>query len=148
MKQGIHPQYKPTVFIDGEHQIRTRSTLSSQETTVIDGVEHQVVHVDISSYTHPFYTGRQRILDTAGRVEKFRRSRSGLSASAADFEASGCCCSRVDRNLCSTTPSRARLSAVNTTGSAHPNRVEGVPDRSVVAARASSRCRICWVDMP
>ena len=73
MKQGIHPQYKPTVFIDGEHQIRTRSTLSSQETTVIDGVEHQVFHVDISSYTHPFYTGRQRILDTAGRVEKFRQ---------------------------------------------------------------------------
>ena len=73
MKQGIHPQYRPVVFIDGEHEIVTRSTLSSKETKVIDGVEHQVVHVDISSYTHPFYTGRQRILDTAGRVERFRQ---------------------------------------------------------------------------
>ena len=73
MKQGIHPEYRPVVFIDGEHQIRTRSTLSSKETTVIDGVEHHVIHVDISAYTHPFYTGRQRILDTAGRVEKFRQ---------------------------------------------------------------------------
>ena len=73
MKQGIHPQYRPVVFIDGEHEIVTRSTLGSKETKVIDGVEHQVVHVDISSYTHPFYTGRQRILDTAGRVERFRQ---------------------------------------------------------------------------
>ena len=73
MKQGIHPEYKPAVFIDGEHQVRTRSTLSSKETRVIDGVEHHVIHVDISAYTHPFYTGRQRILDTAGRVERFRQ---------------------------------------------------------------------------
>ena len=73
MKQGIHPQYRPVVFIDGEHEIATRSTLGSKETKVIDGVEHQVIHVDISSYTHPFYTGRQRILDTAGRVERFRQ---------------------------------------------------------------------------
>ena len=73
MKQGIHPKYRPVVFIDGEHQIRTQSTLSSKETTVIDGVEHHVIRVDISSYTHPFYTGRQRILDTAGRVERFRQ---------------------------------------------------------------------------
>lgn len=73
MKQGIHPEYKPVVFIDGEHQIRTRSTLTSKETMMVDGVEHAVIHVDISSYTHPFYTGRQRIMDTAGRVERFRQ---------------------------------------------------------------------------
>ena len=73
MKDGIHPNYHPTVFVDGEHEIVTRSTTGSAEKRVIDGVEHSVIHVDISSYTHPFYTGKQRILDTAGRVERFRQ---------------------------------------------------------------------------
>ncbi len=73
MKDGIHPKYQPAVFVDGDHEIVTRSTLTSAEKRVIGGVEHSIIHVDISSYTHPFYTGKQRILDTAGRVERFRQ---------------------------------------------------------------------------
>ncbi len=73
MKSEIHPDYHPVVFVDGEHEIITRSTLTSKETRSIDGVDHFVVRVDISSYTHPFYTGKQRLVDTAGRVERFRQ---------------------------------------------------------------------------
>jgi len=73
VKPEIHPDYHPVVFIDGEHEILTRSTMKSGETKTIDGVEHFVVRVDISSYTHPFYTGKQRLVDTAGRVERFRQ---------------------------------------------------------------------------
>jgi large subunit ribosomal protein L31 len=73
MKPDTHPQYMPAVFIDGEHEIITRSTMSSKEKRDIDGVEHNVINVDISSYTHPFYTGKQRLVDTAGRVERFKQ---------------------------------------------------------------------------
>ena len=73
MKPEIHPNYQPAIFIDGEHEIVTRSTMSSAEKRTVDGVEHNVFHMDISSYTHPFYTGKQRIVDTAGRVERFRQ---------------------------------------------------------------------------
>ena len=72
MKPDIHPKLHPVVFIDGEHEIVTRSTMKSDETRTIDGVEHFVVHVDISGHTHPFYTGKQRLVDTAGRIERFR----------------------------------------------------------------------------
>ena len=73
MKTDTHPVYHPVVFVDGDHEIRTRSTMKSSETKTIDSVEHYVVRVDISSYTHPFYTGKQRLVDTAGRVERFRQ---------------------------------------------------------------------------
>ncbi len=73
MKPDIHPAYHPVVFIDDEHEIVTRSTLTSKETREIDGVEHYVVRVDISSYSHPFYTGRQKMVDRAGRVERFKK---------------------------------------------------------------------------
>ena len=73
MKADTHPNYMPAIFVDGEHEIITRSTLSSSEKREIDGVEHNVIQVDISSYTHPFYTGKQRLVDTAGRVERFKQ---------------------------------------------------------------------------
>ena len=73
MKQGIHPDLNPVLYVDGEHEWTGVSTLSSDEKRTIDGVEHHVVKVDISSFTHPFYTGQKKIVDTAGRVEKFRR---------------------------------------------------------------------------
>ena len=73
MKPEIHPEYHPVVFVDGEHEIITRSTLTSKETRNIDGVDHFVVHVDISSFSRPFYTGRQKIMDTEGRVERFKK---------------------------------------------------------------------------
>ena len=80
MKSEIHPETYPVVFVDGEHEIVTRSTKKSEETREINGVAHYVLPVDISSYTHPFFTGKQRLVDTEGRVERFRRrfgSRSG-----------------------------------------------------------------------
>ncbi len=73
MKEGIHPVNHPVLFVDGEHQWQGISTMRSNETKVIDGIEHFVVHVDISAFSHPFYTGQKRIVDTAGRVEKFMR---------------------------------------------------------------------------
>ena len=80
MKSEIHPTLYPVVFVDGDHEIVTRSTRKSNETREIDGVEHYVLPVEISSYSHPFFTGKQRLVDTEGRVERFRRrfgSRSG-----------------------------------------------------------------------
>ncbi len=71
MKPDIHPDYHPVVFVDGEHEIVTRSTIKSEKTREIDGVEHFVVNIDISGFTHPFYTGKQKLVDTEGRVDRF-----------------------------------------------------------------------------
>ena len=75
MKKDTHPAYHPVLFVDhaGEYEVATRSTLKSKETRDVDGVEHFVVRVDISSASHPFYTGQERFLDAAGRIEKFRK---------------------------------------------------------------------------
>ena len=56
-----------------DFELVTRSTKKSDETRDIDGVEHFVLRVEISSASHPFFTGQQRFIDTAGRVEKFQR---------------------------------------------------------------------------
>jgi large subunit ribosomal protein L31 len=75
MKEGIHPDYHPVVFVDtsADFELVTRSTKTSDETREIDGVDHYVLRVEISSASHPFFTGQQRFVDTAGRVEKFQR---------------------------------------------------------------------------
>jgi len=76
MKSGIHPEYKEVLFYDhgAEFGILTRSTIQTKETMKWkDGKEYPVVRVEISSESHPFYTGKQKIVDTAGRVEKFRQ---------------------------------------------------------------------------
>ncbi|GAA1622646.1 type B 50S ribosomal protein L31 [Georgenia ruanii] len=76
MKQNIHPAYGPVVFRDAaaDFTFLTRSTLRSDKTIEWeDGNTYPVVDVDISSASHPFYTGRSRVVDTAGRVEKFRQ---------------------------------------------------------------------------
>ncbi|MBB2923593.1 large subunit ribosomal protein L31 [Cellulomonas cellasea] len=76
MKQGIHPAYGPVVFRDAsaDFAFLTRSTATSSRTVVwTDGKTYPVVDVETSSASHPFYTGTARVLDTAGRVEKFRR---------------------------------------------------------------------------
>jgi large subunit ribosomal protein L31 len=72
MKADIHPKLNPVVFVDGAHEIATFSTMASNETKKIDGVDHFIVHVDISGHSHPFYTGKQRLVDTAGRIERFK----------------------------------------------------------------------------
>lgn len=76
MKKDIHPEYQPVVFrdISADFSILTKSTVASANTIEWeDGNTYPVVDVDISSASHPFYTGKQKILDTAGRVEKFRQ---------------------------------------------------------------------------
>lgn len=73
MKDATHPKVYPVLFVDGDHEWTGISTSQSNQTRVIDGVEHYVVNLEISAYTHPFYTGQKRLVDTAGRVEKFMR---------------------------------------------------------------------------
>jgi large subunit ribosomal protein L31 len=76
MRSGIHPVSRPVVFRDRAtgFQLLTRSTLDAQRTVEWeDGTTHPVVDVDISSASHPFYTGTSRVVDTAGRVERFER---------------------------------------------------------------------------
>jgi large subunit ribosomal protein L31 len=74
MKDGIHPKYHPVVFVDtgAGAEFVTRSTMTSRETREIDGVEHFVIRLDVSSASHPFFTGKQRFVDAAGRIDKFR----------------------------------------------------------------------------
>lgn len=74
MKQDIHPTLNPVVFVDtssGEEFV-TKSTLKSEETKDINGVAHFVIRMEISSSSHPFYTGKDRFVDSAGRVDKFK----------------------------------------------------------------------------
>ena len=76
MKKEIHPEYREVVFQDvtSDFKILTRSTLSSKETIKWeDGNEYPLVKVEISSSSHPFYTGQHKIMDTSGRVDKFRK---------------------------------------------------------------------------
>jgi len=76
MKAGIHPEYRDVVFQDvtTKFQILTRSTLGSKETVKLeDGNEYPLIKIDISSSTHPFYTGQHKMMDTSGRVDKFRK---------------------------------------------------------------------------
>lgn len=76
MKKDIHPDYREVVFMDtgiGE-KFLTRSTFASKETIKWeDGNEYPLVKVDISSASHPFYTGKMKYVDSAGRVEKFQK---------------------------------------------------------------------------
>lgn len=73
MKTEIHPNVYPVVYVDGEHEWTGISTIKTSETRMVDGIEHYVVPVEISAFSHPFYTGQKKLVDTAGRVEKFMR---------------------------------------------------------------------------
>ncbi len=75
MKHGIHPNYAPVAFRDksGGLTFVSSSTLTSSETVEIDGVTYPVIDVEISTASHPFWTGKGRVLDAEGRVEKFNR---------------------------------------------------------------------------
>lgn len=75
MKKGVHPDnYRPVVFQDTNDNstIITRSTVATDETITVDGVEYPLVKVHISSSSHPFFTGEERIVDVEGRVDKFK----------------------------------------------------------------------------
>lgn len=76
MKEGIHPTYNQVIFQDTstDFAILTRSTMSSSETAKWeDGNEYPVVKLEISSASHPFYTGKQHVLQSAKQVDKFRQ---------------------------------------------------------------------------
>ncbi|MFJ4524462.1 type B 50S ribosomal protein L31 [Streptomyces sp. NPDC088810] len=76
MRKGTHPAYGPVVFRDraANHAFLTRSTMTSDKTIEWgDGAAYPVVDVEISDVSHPFHTGTARVLDTAGRVERFER---------------------------------------------------------------------------
>ncbi|MEM9290716.1 MAG: type B 50S ribosomal protein L31 [Acidobacteriota bacterium] len=79
MKPDIHPQLHPVVFLDAgsDYEFVSRSTMTSDEVRSIDGVDHYVIRLEISAASHPFYTGKQRFVDTAGRIEKFKRKYGG-----------------------------------------------------------------------
>src|SRR5699024_3680687 len=82
MKKDIHPDYHPVVFKDSAtgKQFLTRSTATSDRTVEWeDGNEYPLIVVDITSESHPFWTGAQRVMDTAGRVEKFQRRYGGMA---------------------------------------------------------------------
>ncbi len=74
MKKDLHPaNYRPVAFKDMSNGdvFVSRSTINTRETIEIDGVEYPLVKLEISSSSHPFYTGKQKLVDTAGRVDKF-----------------------------------------------------------------------------
>jgi len=77
MKQGIHPEYRPVVFMDTTTGFKflSGSTKTSSETVVWeDGNEYPLVKMHISSASHPFFTGEEKIIDTEGRVDRFKRA--------------------------------------------------------------------------
>jgi large subunit ribosomal protein L31 len=75
VKKGIHPTYGPVAFRDRSAGLVfvSSSTRTSSETVEVDGTVYPVIDVDVSTASHPFWTGKGRVLDTEGRVEKFRR---------------------------------------------------------------------------
>ena len=76
MKKDIHPDYHPVVFLDTSTGTKffTRSTMTSKETIEWeDGKTYPLVKVEVSSASHPFYTGKMKYVDSAGRVEKFQK---------------------------------------------------------------------------
>ncbi len=76
MKKDIHPEYHEVVFMDTSSNFKfiTRSTMASSETIKWeDGKTYPLIKVEVSSASHPFYTGQNLLVDTAGRVEKFNK---------------------------------------------------------------------------
>jgi large subunit ribosomal protein L31 len=91
MKKGIHPEYRPVVFMDAaaNFSFLTRSTVQTNDTiTWTDGKEYPLYKLEISSASHPYFTGKMKFVDTTGRVEKFQkkyqRSAYGKSRKAAE----------------------------------------------------------------
>ncbi|ADG79874.1 Large ribosomal subunit protein bL31B OS=Tsukamurella paurometabola (strain ATCC 8368 / DSM/ CCUG 35730 / CIP 100753 / JCM 10117 / KCTC 9821 / NBRC 16120/ NCIMB 702349 / NCTC 13040) OX=521096 GN=rpmE2 PE=3 SV=1 [Tsukamurella paurometabola] len=85
MKQGIHPEYRPVAFRDAStgKLFVTRSTATSDRTIEVDGATYPLIVVDVTSDSHPLWTGNQRIVDTAGRVQKFQEKYARFGGRAA-----------------------------------------------------------------
>lgn len=75
MKKDIHPEYRQVLFRDAsaDFEVLIGSTIDTTDTATYEGKEYPLFKVDISSASHPFYTGTQKIVDTEGRVEKFKK---------------------------------------------------------------------------
>lgn len=75
MKKDLHPAYHPALFVDMTTGARfvTRSTKTSAKKEVIDGVEHNVISMGVTSDSHPFFTGQKQFVDTEGRIDKFQK---------------------------------------------------------------------------
>jgi large subunit ribosomal protein L31 len=82
MKEGIHPNYREVLFVDMSNDFKfvTRSTINTRETAEFEGKTYPLAKIEVSSESHPFYTGQQKIMDTAGRVEKFNKKFAAFSA--------------------------------------------------------------------
>jgi large subunit ribosomal protein L31 len=88
MKKNIHPEYREVVFHDVSCDFKfiSRSTINARETIEFEGKQYPLVKLEVSAESHPFYTGTQKIVDTAGRVEKFK-NKYGTRAAIAKTEA-------------------------------------------------------------
>ena len=75
MKAEIHPKYREVVFQDLSSDLvfKTRSTVQTKETIEFEGQEYPLVKVEVASKSHPFYTGKHKIMDAGGRVDKFKK---------------------------------------------------------------------------
>lgn len=75
MKKGIHPDYREVVFHDlsSDYKFITRSTVQTKDTIEFEGQTYPLVKIEVSSQSHPFYTGKNVLLDMTGRVDKFRK---------------------------------------------------------------------------
>lgn len=75
MKENTHPNYREVVFQDlsSDFKFVTRSTIQTRDKITLDGKEYPLAKIEVSSESHPFYTGTQKIMDTGGRVERFRQ---------------------------------------------------------------------------
>src|SRR3990172_5087745 len=87
MKKDIHPKnYRPVVFQDlnDNSTFITRSTVATEEKTTVDGVEYPLVKIHISSSSHPFFTGQEKLVDIEGRVDKFKARRAAAEKDQAE----------------------------------------------------------------
>lgn len=82
MKKGIHPEYREVLFWDVscDKKFVIKSTIAASLTETFEGTEYPMVKLDISNQSHPFYTGNQKIVDSEGRIEKFRKKFGGAYA--------------------------------------------------------------------
>ena len=91
MKSNIHPDnYRLVAFKDMSNNdvFITKSTVETKETTKIDGVDYPLFKLEISRTSHPYYTGKSKLVDTAGRVDKFRSKYANFNQATAAEEAS------------------------------------------------------------
>ena len=89
MKKGIHPEtYRKVVFRDlsNDFTFITKSCAESKETIELDGVEYPLVKLEISSESHPFFTGKMKFVDTAGRIDKFNKKFGSSKFAKKDME--------------------------------------------------------------